>query len=407
MHHVSGFPKRHRSIRVPSKPTAAQICKRLKPVFVDARSKGKKKKVQFTGWLQKREVLVSRRAECLKHIVVLSILLVLVVATTLAVPTLPDPVANDVSPIEDAYVVEPPNLLEIIEGFDFVTVVPRAMFLGSVPDYVAENGPQINTSFYDPEEELVLGAVEDTMFVYDEFTSDIYSNLMLWEYPEYEEVVIEEEYVPYVPYIPYIPYEPVPVVPDPPPIVPAPGAHDAIVWNFFISRGFSPQATAGIIGNLQQESGGIIDPNKTGDLRLATPSRGIAQWREGRLADLQSFASARGVPWNGLEIQLEFMYDELRRECMQRRFRGERTSWANYMSNLNSKNATPVDGLEGFKQETCIENAVRVMDAAFHRSGTPNMPRRIRFANDAFANFYTGVSYPNHDEHGGPGGYNL
>lgn len=425
MHYSSTLPRRPRQVKVPPAPTAAQISKRLKPVLFDDRSsERRKKKVRFTGWAKKREMLVNRRAVCLKHIVVLSTLLVLVTASTLGILTLPDLVESDISPTEDACVVETFNLLEIVERSNFTTVIPRAMLLGSTPtayeilgvqDIISvEEDPHVNTSFYDHEVVTAFRELEDASFEYDVFTSDVYSYLTFIEYPVYEEETVEEEvvveeyvpeeeyvlyepyYVPYIEeYIPYIPYEPYvsePLVLEVP-LTPLTGSHDEIVWNFFISRGFSPQATAGIIGNLQQESSPAINPDTVGDVNLATSSRGIAQWREGRLRDLQSFANARGAPWNELYIQLEFMYLELNCEAMQRRFRGDSTGWGNYMPALTRKNATPVDGLQGFKNETCVENAVRVMDAAFHRSGVPNFPRRIRFANEALAKFYTGVSY--------------
>ncbi|HET6622873.1 MAG TPA: phage tail tip lysozyme [Candidatus Saccharimonadales bacterium] len=73
-----------------------------------------------------------------------------------------------------------------------------------------------------------------------------------------------------------------------------PSENAAIIWAYLTSHGFSPEQTAGIMGNLQQEHG------------FKTSGDGLAQWTGGRKANLMS----RDDPYS-LYTQLDFMLDEL------------------------------------------------------------------------------------------------
>lgn len=83
--------------------------------------------------------------------------------------------------------------------------------------------------------------------------------------------------------------------------------------------GWSPAASAGIVGNLIQESG--LDPTKVHDRDPKTglpTGLGIAGWRDppgtsnGRRTQLRQFAAARGTSDTDLETQLSFLDHELR-----------------------------------------------------------------------------------------------
>lgn len=87
-----------------------------------------------------------------------------------------------------------------------------------------------------------------------------------------------------------------------------------MAWEFFTSKGWSPAATAGIIGNLEAESN--LVPVAKGDIGLHSPtdvSVGIAQWYNGGGRDklLVEFAGARGKEWSDYRTQLEFIDHEL------------------------------------------------------------------------------------------------
>lgn len=69
---------------------------------------------------------------------------------------------------------------------------------------------------------------------------------------------------------------------------------EQITWDFFISKGYTPEQTAGIMGNLKQEH----NFNTDGD--------GIAQWTGDRLVQLKQ----RGN-YLDLTVQLNFIIEEL------------------------------------------------------------------------------------------------
>jgi hypothetical protein len=91
----------------------------------------------------------------------------------------------------------------------------------------------------------------------------------------------------------------------------SPGNQAQLVWDLLIAEGFSPEATAGILGNLQQESN--IDPTT---IQNGGPGRGLAQWSAGGRWDngpnsLLAYAGARGLnPWNAV-TQTRFMIYEM------------------------------------------------------------------------------------------------
>ena len=81
------------------------------------------------------------------------------------------------------------------------------------------------------------------------------------------------------------------------------------IMNYLTSQGFAKHVAAGIVGNLFTESG--LNPNAVGDKHLKTSSEGLAQWREGRLANLKSYAKSTGKDYRSINTQLEFMMHEL------------------------------------------------------------------------------------------------
>jgi hypothetical protein len=84
--------------------------------------------------------------------------------------------------------------------------------------------------------------------------------------------------------------------------------------NYFLSKGYSKAAAAGIVGNLIHESGGHLNPAAHGDLSLgaARSAWGIGQWRENRFRNLQNFAKAIGRDWKDFDTQLAFVDRELK-----------------------------------------------------------------------------------------------
>lgn len=135
-----------------------------------------------------------------------------------------------------------------------------------------------------------------------------------------------------------------------------------IAWNYFISQGCNEYATAGILGNLGQESAGIVsDYEQSGGL-----GRGIAQWEigSGRWNGLISLAETKGCEWTEIEVQLEYIWYEFNG--------GDSTT----LSILNRS----YGGISNFKNAESIEWAVEAFEKSFERAGTPMMEKRYQYA---------------------------
>jgi LysM repeat protein len=112
--------------------------------------------------------------------------------------------------------------------------------------------------------------------------------------------------------------------------------NEEIIWNFFKSKGLNDYACAGLMGNLYAESGldsynmensyerklGFSDATYVQAIDNGTYSKeqfvydqvgfGIAQWTWwSRKKALYEYAKSKGVSIGNLEIQLEYLYQEL------------------------------------------------------------------------------------------------
>lgn len=135
-------------------------------------------------------------------------------------------------------------------------------------------------------------------------------------------------------------------------------------WNFLAGKGMTTACVAGIMGNLQQESG--IDPTKK--QYGGGPGRGLCQWEAkhsrggGRWDSLVAWAKQKG--WDEWDIvtQLEYMWKELTE---------------GYVLHLLNKNW---GGIEGLKKASDYKWAVDAFEKSFERAGKPNFPQRYKFA---------------------------
>jgi hypothetical protein len=136
-----------------------------------------------------------------------------------------------------------------------------------------------------------------------------------------------------------------------------PGGSDnaQIAFNFFVSKGFTTQQSAGVIGNLMQES--HVDPKA---VQSGGPGRGIAQWSlNDRWATLLNWAGSRD-PW-ALQTQLDFMVYEL--------------------------NGTEKATIPAVKATSTPSDAAYQFQLKYERAGTPNDSARSQYANDAFSKY--------------------
>jgi hypothetical protein len=85
-------------------------------------------------------------------------------------------------------------------------------------------------------------------------------------------------------------------------------------FNFYVAQGLEPHQAAGIVGNLQGESGQGLNPSaiNKGDGRDGSDSIGIAQWNGPRAEALKAYAASKGTDWTDLNTQLEFLHSELK-----------------------------------------------------------------------------------------------
>ena len=78
------------------------------------------------------------------------------------------------------------------------------------------------------------------------------------------------------------------------------------IYNHLVNKGLPANVIAGIMGNLQAESG--FNSSAVGD---GGNSIGLAQWYAGRGDNLRNFAQQRGTEWNDVGTQLDFLLDEV------------------------------------------------------------------------------------------------
>ena len=79
------------------------------------------------------------------------------------------------------------------------------------------------------------------------------------------------------------------------------------VWFALLDAGYSKEATAGVLGNIQAESG--FNP---GTIEAGTGEGiGLCQWSFGRRIQLENFAQSRGKDWSDESIQIEFLLGEI------------------------------------------------------------------------------------------------
>lgn len=77
------------------------------------------------------------------------------------------------------------------------------------------------------------------------------------------------------------------------------------IYEYLSNRGYDDNAIYGVLGNMYQESRwnpSSVQANQVG--------HGLIQWSYGRWDALQSYAAGKGVNWNNLELQLDYMIQE-------------------------------------------------------------------------------------------------
>ena len=164
------------------------------------------------------------------------------------------------------------------------------------------------------------------------------------------------------------------------------------VWDFFTKLGYSKAATAGIMGNLQQESGFNPSNIQGGG---AGPAAGIAQWenynkKNGRWLALSNYAKSKGKDWTDLQSQLEYMDYELN-NTLEPYFTKDIAYGGNVKGSTHANAGSVPISVADWKKSTDVDMATRQFEAGFERAGKPHMENRIPAA-QTYYNQFAGTS---------------
>jgi hypothetical protein len=139
------------------------------------------------------------------------------------------------------------------------------------------------------------------------------------------------------------------------PITPFTFPNDVTVCQYFVGKGLTAYQAAGIVGNLDQESGASPTAIQQGG-----PGRGIAQWSQGGRWDTDAndnavaYASQQGQDVWSLGLQLDFIWYEL-------------TTFSGY-------------GLGALRASTDVTGATVAFETDFEGCGQCNESQRIAYA---------------------------
>lgn len=136
-----------------------------------------------------------------------------------------------------------------------------------------------------------------------------------------------------------------------------------IIWNFLKSKGFTDEQTAGIMGNIEQESN--YDPKS---VNSSSGAYGLFQWLGSRKTDLQNYAKKQGKPASDINVQLNFFWEE-----------------------LNGSESYTLTRLQNNKSNSASTYAV-IFENAFERSGGSQLQKRKDYAESVLTEM-TGTGY--------------
>lgn len=135
-----------------------------------------------------------------------------------------------------------------------------------------------------------------------------------------------------------------------------------IIWNFLLSKGLTEEAAAGVMGNIQQESG--FDPE---NVNKSSGAYGLFQWLGGRKTGLKQYAAEMGKKESDINIQLDYFWKEL--------------------------NSTEKSTLNALKEPAGrASDYAATFEKKFERSGGSAVAKRQKYAEKILAEMY-GTTY--------------
>ena len=146
-------------------------------------------------------------------------------------------------------------------------------------------------------------------------------------------------------------------------------------YRYFISKGLSSIASAGIVGNLIQESTGGSGVNT--NITSGVGSYGAAQWTGDRLTNLSNYAKSRNLPVHDRKVQAEFLWNEL-------------------------TSSTYKKALDGLKSAKTIRDATNIFVTDFEKAGKPEIEKRVKYAESVFDPNFNYLSEKAKDNHTEP-----
>jgi hypothetical protein len=140
--------------------------------------------------------------------------------------------------------------------------------------------------------------------------------------------------------------------------------------DYFMKQGWTKEQAAGIVGNLQQESGKNLDPSSENEIGMY----GIAQWDKTRRKQFEQF-TGRSIYGSSLEDQLAFIQHEL----------------------TEGKDPQAKKGGKELRSATTASEAAMIFEKRYERSGGHALGKRIANA-EALMTAGTDTSVPVTDQ---------
>lgn len=128
-------------------------------------------------------------------------------------------------------------------------------------------------------------------------------------------------------------------------------------WQFFVADGYTKQAVAGMMGNVEQESSFLPDAIEGTDSNPGE-GHGLCQWSFGRKAALMAYAKKKNTGWEDVQTQLEYLKSE--------------------MDGGEGKNFT--GGIAQFKKITSVDTATKQFCLKFERALESATNWTVRYA---------------------------
>lgn len=143
------------------------------------------------------------------------------------------------------------------------------------------------------------------------------------------------------------------------------------VWSAVVNAGYSEEAAAGVLGNIEAESG--YDPTL---IEYGSEvGFGLCQWSFGRRTNLEAYANSKGVSPSDIDTQIEFLIGEITPG-------GGANGYATYQL-LNYNGYSPDDWINA----TTPEDAAIAFCWSFERPGIPRMDVRTEAARRYYEQF--------------------